>query len=450
MSIMLKGIRRAIMMASLTSAFLLMGINTSYAKWEIEYSDWLISAMSQAGHPISKRVGSFDNRATCEQVRQQAIAQSGDPSLAMHMQCVGFDEPSQQGSYVPSYPSYTGPKEEERIQRERKRKEAAEKERLKREQEKQKAYEREKAELLGKLKGVSSEGDKPELKTGGTGTLQLKPYSNPRSSASTAAPSVDVQQINKRIEEIQRYIAGIQTLLRGYSRTLHGNRTEFEKWESTVNQAYNEVIDSSKEYVMQMFLKYNLFGALERSAQKSLYSKLGAYLGSDDPTVSKWLLEKIRVDQIQFSRLKKVVDVGNLSGDFASLISGDRKETKKNLDALLFVNSLLETGEIVKYKPILEKSRIFRALPGEYFTQAKMIGETYANLSAIAYSWYSIDKLTNDLARYDREINSLGYRMRRAMKEMECLKGCLELPTDRCMDRCAGKTSLSKPPPLPL
>jgi len=119
------------------------------------------------------------------------------------------------------------------------------------------------------------------------------------------------------------------------------------------------------------------------------------------------------------SRVKKVVDVGNLSGDFASALTGGQEETKRNLDALLFVNDLLESGGAAKYEEMLEKSRILQTLPGDYFEQAKMIGETYADLSSISYSWFSINRLTKENEQYAREIASLSYRMEMSEKQMQ-------------------------------
>lgn len=423
-----KSIFRRIIMMLLAIALLLMGNNTSYAKWEIEYSDQLVNAMRRQGHSIQKQVGSYANRAECEEARQRAGTQSGDPLLAMHMQCIGFDDPSSQAQPLPLPPSSAGTAEEEL---------------------KQKVFDQEKAGLLKSLKGVHSKDSGAATYSDGTGKLKLKRNSNPPASGTIPAHTIDVQKINRRIADLQRNIVGIQNLLQSYSKTLHGNRTEFEKWEATVQEAYDDVLDNSKEYVLQMFLKYNLLGSLERSLQKSVFGQLGNYFSNSDPAARKWLMEQTRPDQIKLSRLKKVVEVGNLSGDFATLLKGGHEETRRNMDALLFVNSLLETKEIVKYEKMLKNSKSFNELPGEYFSQAKMIGETYANLSAIVYSWYSIKKLTYAVESYGRAINSLGHRMRLAMKETDCLKRCLEFPEEQCMDRCAGKTRLSTPPPLP-
>jgi len=55
---------------------------------QIEYSSGLVEAMRRAGHPVSKRVGNFSSLQECQAVLDQAVAQSGDPTLRFNMSCV--------------------------------------------------------------------------------------------------------------------------------------------------------------------------------------------------------------------------------------------------------------------------------------------------------------------------------------------------------------------------
>lgn len=412
------------------------------ADWKIYYRGALHGTPG-AGNIFAPGIGrgSFDTQNRCEAYRKtRPLAERNDSY------CAGSDAPN--GANTSSSPSAdtddsvsanSNEEAENRMNSDQ-----------------QRNFVQERNSLSAILKGTTRSGQL----TGEGGPLKLKPATSPSATVRNSRPlsdaahipptkPIDVQQVNRRIADLQRQISGIQTLLGGYSRSLRGNRSEFEKWEETVDKAYNSVLDNSKEYVAQMFLQYNLLGALERNVQKTVFVQLSAFFGSNDPALQTWLTKEIGSRQIQVSRLKKVVDVGNLSGDFASLLTGGQEETSRNLDTLLFVNSIMETGEVVKYSKMLEESKIFTELPSAYFEQAKMIGETYADLSAIAYSWYSINKLTQDVASYDREIKLLSDRMRLAMKETECLKRCLSVPENRCLDHCAGKTRLSKPPPLP-
>jgi hypothetical protein len=409
---------------------------------EAALADWQVYFTGQAQRMFGAGGrGNFSTRSQCEAYRSSSPAFERNNSY-----CSGFDPPS----YTP--PAQSRPSGDDGAaarERERQRQLQLQREENERELEieRQKKFAEEKDQLLGTLKGTGTGTLGLKTGTGPVSGLELKGGDTVPKVGGTLINEQDMQKVRARIAELQRQIAGIQTLLRGYSRTLQGNRSEFEKWEETVDKAYNSVLDNSKEYLAQMFLKHNLLGALERSVQKSVFVELSAFLGSNDPALQRWLVKEIGSRQIQLSRLKKVIDVGNLSGDFTSLLTGGQEETKRNLDVLLFVNGLLETGGVVKYEKMLEKSKIIKELPGDYFEQAKMIGETYADLASIGYSWFSINRLTKENEQYAREVASLSYRMKVTEKEMECLRRCLETYTDTCMDRCTGKTRFSTPPP---
>jgi hypothetical protein len=66
----------------------------AWSAWEIEYSDGLVEAMAKAGHPISKRVGRFATKKECLAAIDEAVAQSGDPTLRLNMYPApgGYDE----------------------------------------------------------------------------------------------------------------------------------------------------------------------------------------------------------------------------------------------------------------------------------------------------------------------------------------------------------------------
>jgi len=66
----------------------------AWSAWEIEYSDGLVEAMARAGHPISKRVGRFATKQECLAAIDEAVAQSGDPTLRLNMYPApgGYDE----------------------------------------------------------------------------------------------------------------------------------------------------------------------------------------------------------------------------------------------------------------------------------------------------------------------------------------------------------------------
>lgn len=76
-----------------------------HAACRIEYSDGLVQALSRAtGQYVAKYHGNFSSLAECEAVRRDAIARSGDSSLAMNMTCTGCSvtSPGQSGAAVPT------------------------------------------------------------------------------------------------------------------------------------------------------------------------------------------------------------------------------------------------------------------------------------------------------------------------------------------------------------
>jgi hypothetical protein len=68
-------------------AILWLTAPTARAACRIVNSDWLVSAMARAGHPVAKYHGQYATREQCMAALRQAVAQSGDPSLANHMSC---------------------------------------------------------------------------------------------------------------------------------------------------------------------------------------------------------------------------------------------------------------------------------------------------------------------------------------------------------------------------
>lgn len=73
----------------------LISASCAWSAWQVEYSDGMVEAMARAGHPVPKRVGHFATKQECLAAMEDAIAQSGDPSLRWNMWPApgGYDEP---------------------------------------------------------------------------------------------------------------------------------------------------------------------------------------------------------------------------------------------------------------------------------------------------------------------------------------------------------------------
>lgn len=399
----------------------------------IEYSDWLINVFKKQGLTLNKRIGNYSSYAECQAAMSLAVEQSGDPNLAYNMSCVGCSdpEPAPQSQTVSPPATSANPSSGGDYQNTQDQ-EAREKER-------QATFEREKQALLTMLgaKGGASSGLK--LKTpGNSGSgLALKPGTSsplhPHTSTQPDDTAEKVREAREKTIKLKREVAGIQTLLRQCTKSLTNNTSEFDKWGDTVDKAYNSVLKSSPEFFMGLFLKYGLFKGL-KELRKDSFDKLGKYLNSPDSKIQEWLQKELGGRSVDAEKLKQLVDLGQAEGDFATLIETE-DEIRQNLDAVILVCDLLDI--------------VGKGVPGgESFQYARVIGETYADLTSISYSWFSINRLQQDRAKLTVEVDSLSFRMDQCMKEIDCLEVCVSEYTDRCMERCTGKTRLHSPPPL--
>jgi hypothetical protein len=368
-------------------------------------------------------------------------------------------------------PSYDYEAERQRQEAERQRQREIEEQRRREEDEakrRQEEFERSKQDALKSMKGVTKgelglkgfdSGSDIGLKgigDDGTGGLGLKGIADApvvdlhgaggkKESVANASvmepPAGEIQKgINAarmRIPELERDVKGLQTLLKQFGASMRGNVSEFEKWQETFNAAADNSLKNAKEYGLSMFLQYNLLGSLEGRVKKNVFGKLDGLINSSDPKMRKWLGEQMKKRNVELERVKKVVTAGTLGSDLAALLSGDPRDAGKALDALLFVNDLLEATKVVSWTA------------SQYFQQAKIIGETYTDLAAFGYSCVNVRKVEKATDAYNREIRHLSTKLRDSVKEMNCLKGCLDNYSERCLDRCTGKTRFGTPPPMP-
>jgi hypothetical protein len=366
----------------------------------------------------------------------------------------GYQEPSAPSSE----PSHDYEAEQQR-QRELEEQHKREKEEAKKRQEK---FERNKEEALKSMKGIT-EGElglkgtdagglglKDIGDTGPSG-LGLKGTADSSSSDLRAVggpvknvkePSAseirkDIDAAKKRIPELERDVKGLQTLLRQYGTSMRGNVSEFEKWQETFNVAADNSRKNAQEYGLSMFLQYNLLGSLEGRVRKDVFGKLDGLINSPDPKMRRWLGEQMKKRNIELERVKKVVAVGTQGGDLAALMSGDLRDEGKALDTLLLVNDLLETAKVMPWTG------------SQYFQQAKIIGETYMDLAAFGYSCANVRKVDKATDAYNREIKYLSIKLKDSVREINCMKACIDTYTGHCLDRCTGKTRFGTPPPMP-
>ncbi|MDE3143014.1 MAG: hypothetical protein KGL19_02585 [Bacteroidota bacterium] len=261
------------------------------------------------------------------------------------------------------------------------------------------------------------------------------------------------KEISAAIDEIaktKKQIAFIQLQLRNYSKELNNNRSEFEKWGATVDEAYQNTISNSKEYIAQMFIKYGLLKALDPENKKAAYNFFSKYLHSSNPKVQQWIIKECNANNVNIKVMEGIVNGVNADKDIADFLTSNKPQLQQNLNALLFINGFFESAELVDYDGLLGKK--FPGVPGDYFEQAKMIGETYSDLAAQCLSWYSINRLSDRNNEIAEKVQILSANMKFQEQKMECLHTCLESSvkgktSKYCVSSCTGKSRFSSPVP---
>ena len=368
----------------------------------------------------------------------------------------GWQEPPAPSS-EPSY-DYEAERQRE-LELERQRQREIEEQRKREAEEtrrRQEEFERNKQEALKSMKGIS-EGElglkgsdagslglegMGDNEAGGLGLKGLEEANpNQKKSAAVEPPEQtirqDIEKAKRRIPELEKDIKGLQTLLRQFGASSRGGAAEFEKWQEAFQAAADNSVKTAKEYGLSLFLQYTLLGSLEASVRKDTFGKLNQLINSSDPKMRRWLGEQMQKRGLELEQVKEAFTAGTLGNDGLALYLNDAKDEGKALDALLFANDLMETFKVVPWEG------------AQYFQQARVIGETYTDLAIYALACLHVRKTQKATDEYTREISYLSTKLRDNVKEMNCLKECLDAYTPRCLDRCEGKTRFGSPPPSP-
>jgi tetratricopeptide (TPR) repeat protein len=260
-----------------------------------------------------------------------------------------------------------------------------------------------------------------------------------------------IMEAKETIIAFKKDIKYAQGHLKNFTKSLTNNNADLEKWGKEVDDAYNRVLEDSKGYLSSMFIKYNMLqGILKRSYVEALYKRTGNLCKSSNPEIQKWFAKELKKIDVRIDEVQDVVDRVSLSGDMAELLSGDKEQAGRNLKILMFLNGVLETAHISDYDNLIkevEKPFGLTNMPGEYFEQAKMIGETYSNIGAECFGWYHIRKLNASNEEMAKKVAIFSAGMEQRMKEIDCLEKCIKKYSDRCLEGCTGKTKWSTPPP---
>jgi tetratricopeptide (TPR) repeat protein len=295
--------------------------------------------------------------------------------------------------------------------------------------------------------------------------LEAKPNTNTDSEQDLNA-KIEAEKAVQDLEEAQYILTDLKSrlnktnrLLKTYSKSLANNSQELDTWAEMVDKTYKNTLNVSKEYFTQMFMKYNLLTNFDPKYKNGPYLKLKELLSSTDPKKSTWLINEFADKHLNPSDVEYVVGLLMLNNDAKSLTSqmfdGNSDKTKTNLDAVLFVNSIFESAKWIKYDD-LKDAPFFRqmangknkTMPGEWFTQAKVIGEVYSDLVVQCVSWNNINRLNEDNAAKIQKVNLLIYSQERTVEQIKCIENSIKDDNLNNVNKCIGKTKLHTPPPF--
>jgi len=269
----------------------------------------------------------------------------------------------------------------------------------------------------------------------------------------------DLEEAKLKLVELKTSLDNTNKLLKMYSKSLANNSAELDSWGETVDKTYANTLKVSQEYFMQMFLKYSLLTNFDPKYKNGPYQKLEELLQSSDPVKKQWLLTEFADKNLNPDDVSKFVDLVMANTDAAAISSeiffGDPENIKTQLDAVLFINSVFEAKEWVKYDE-LKDCPMFKqmanakgkTMPGDWYTQAKVIGEVYSDLVVQCVSWKTINRLNEDSESMTQKVNMLIYKQDQTMKQIDCLENCIDGPDGKCMNKCTGKSKLHTPPPF--
>lgn len=281
--------------------------------------------------------------------------------------------------------------------------------------------------------------------------------------ANVIKSEADLAEAKLKIIQLQKDNERITSLLKMYSKSLQNNVGEFDTWAKTVDETYKNSMEVAKDYALS-HLGGELLERFKPEYRKELYKRFNAVMNSENPAVRKWMLEELADRKLTPQNIEAAMGIVSLYGDGASLLKGTDNEVKQRLDALMFVNSCFETAGWVDYDKLITSDAFLKtvrpkdyyanplkkdfAKPGDFFTEAKAIGEAYSDIVVQCYSWKTINRLTEDTESMSQKVNLLINKQQVQQEQMNCLQNCINNNDGKCMYNCTGKSKYHTPPPI--
>jgi tetratricopeptide (TPR) repeat protein len=283
----------------------------------------------------------------------------------------------------------------------------------------QRKQRRETQQILEQPKDVTdnnaSERDRINNPTSNSGISDLI---NEKARLEAEKANADLEESREKLTELKTSLDNTNRLLMIYSKSLANNSGELDKWAEMVDKTYQNTMNVSKEYFLNMFLKYSLLTNLDSQYRNGAYKKLEELLKSNDPQLNSWLTKELALQGIKVTDVEKFVDLVLLGCDAETLgsniFSGSPDKIKTNLDAVIFVNSVFEAADWANYEnfkdaPMFKQMAGVKGLtkPGDWFSQAKVVGEVYSDLVVQCISWQNINELVSDNEEKSHKVDML-------------------------------------------
>lgn len=276
-----------------------------------------------------------------------------------------------------------------------------------------------------------------------------------------------IDEAGKAIRVFKQDIRDARLRMRNLSKALANNAGELNKWSEEMDQSMDIIMKNAVPFIGSIYMKYCFMDMLRPEVKQELFSKLARLAGNGNPAVQKWLIEESKVAGIDVSRTQDWIDRFNLGLDMTAYLQqvwqGNAKDIKADLESLLFLHGLLEASKITSYENLVKKGYILGIkdpsqvlpggmkpiprMPGDYFELAKIIGVSYTHLGVIVYSWKQVRQTGTNSDDLYNQVQLLAAGIEQREREIECLEKCMKRYSPGCLEKCTGKTALSKPPP---
>ncbi|HOZ30067.1 MAG TPA: tetratricopeptide repeat protein [Bacteroidales bacterium] len=283
---------------------------------------------------------------------------------------------------------------------------------------------------------------------------------NSEANSEALKANQELEDSKAKLSDLKFSLDNTNKLLKMYSQSLINNTGELDSWAEMVDKTYQNTLNVSKEYFLNMFLKYSLLTNLDPEYRDGPYQKLEELLKSNDPNMSSWLTKELTSQNIKPKDVEKIVELVLLGYDAETIGSkifyGSSTDILTKMDAVLFVNSVFEAADWVSYDKLKDAS-LFKQMagvkgitkPGDWFAQAKVVGEVYSDLVVQCVSWKNINELVTDNEQKSHKVDALIIKQEQTIKQINCLEECIKNSGGDCMYKCTGKTKLHTPPPFP-